>query len=510
MKRNILLITTDQMRYDALGCNGGEIARTPNIDRLAAEGINFRRAHNQNVVCMPARATIVTGQHVSSHGVWMNGVCMPEDRHTIAHHLKEHGYNTALLGKAHFEPWLGSPDDFFENRMAAKGHTGPHRGFDHMELANHFFEGHSHYDQWMNHRPKDKARFYPMVTEQGQNTASNGATGAVQVWPMDIPRDIYHTEWVADRTISWLGQQSTDTPWFCWMSFPDPHHPWDVPSSELHRVNWRDVPPPRLFPKNKQQAHEWLDMKPKHWRGYYDGTLWTNLESPRDFIPASMTTDQIQEINAYTHIENELIDEACGRVLDELAASGMLKHTDIIFTTDHGELQGDFGLLFKGPYHVDALMRLPFIWRPAAVAEIKNAEVSEPVGHLDLAKTFCEIAGIAPPDYCEGGVLPTTNEEARSQGREYVITEWDSEHGPIDMHLKSIYHRDGWLCTAYGASHLYDGSEGELYNLNDDPYQLINQWNNPSCKAKREELTIQLRLASPPNQELRLERLAPV
>ena len=144
MKRNILLITTDQMRYDALGCNGGEIARTPNIDRLAAEGINFRRAHNQNVVCMPARATIVTGQHVSSHGVWMNGVCMPEDRHTISHHLKAHGYNTALLGKAHFEPWLGSPDDFFENRMAAEGHTGPHRGFDHMELANHFFEGHSH------------------------------------------------------------------------------------------------------------------------------------------------------------------------------------------------------------------------------------------------------------------------------------------------------------------------------------------------------------------------------
>ena len=100
-------------------------------------------------------------------------------------------------------------------------------------------------------------------------------------------------------------------------------------------------------------------MKPKHWRGYYDGTLWTNLESPRDFIPASMTTDQIQEINAYTHIENELIDEACGRVLDELTASGMLKYTDIIFTTDHGELQGDFGLLFKGPYHVDALGGYP-------------------------------------------------------------------------------------------------------------------------------------------------------
>ena len=122
-KRNILLITTDQMRYDALGCNGGEIARTPNIDQLAANGINYRRAHNQNVVCMPARATIITGQHVNSHGVWMNGVSLPEERHTLAHHLNDHGYRTALLGKAHFEPWLGDSDLFFENHMAAEGST---------------------------------------------------------------------------------------------------------------------------------------------------------------------------------------------------------------------------------------------------------------------------------------------------------------------------------------------------------------------------------------------------
>ena len=127
------------MRFYALGCNGGKIARTPVIDRLAREGINYQRAHNQNVVCMPARATIMTGQHVSTHGVWMNGVALPEDTPTIAHWLKDHGYETALLGKAHFEPWLGDPAIFFENRMAAENNTGPHRGFDHMELANHFF-----------------------------------------------------------------------------------------------------------------------------------------------------------------------------------------------------------------------------------------------------------------------------------------------------------------------------------------------------------------------------------
>ena len=141
MGRKILLITTDQMRFDALGCNGGMVAQTPNIDSLASQGINYLRAHNQNVVCMPARATIVTGQHVATHGVWMNGVSLPEETPTIAHWLQSHGYRTALLGKAHFEPWLGSAEDFYENRMAGLGDTGANRGLEHIDFANHFLYG---------------------------------------------------------------------------------------------------------------------------------------------------------------------------------------------------------------------------------------------------------------------------------------------------------------------------------------------------------------------------------
>ena len=188
----------------------------------------------------------------------------------------------------------------------------------------------------------------------------------------------------------------------------------------------------------------------------------------------------------------------------------MLEHTDILFTTDHGELQGDFGLLFKGPYHVDGLMRLPFIWRPAAIAGVPSAEVSEPVGHVDLAKTFCAIAGVDAPGYCEGNVLPCRDDEARAQDREYLLTEWDSEHGPINMHLKTIYHRDGWLCTAYQPSHLYDGSEGELYNLSEDPDQLVNLWDDAGYATRRNQLVEQLWQVLPPQREPRLERLAPV
>ena len=510
MTRNILLITTDQMRYDALGCNGGIVANTKNIDHLSATGINYRRAHNQNVVCMPARATIITGQHVASHGVWMNGVSMPEDRHTIAHHLRDHGYNTALLGKAHFEPWLGSPDEFFENRMASEDSTGPHRGFDHMELANHFFEGHSHYDRFMNQHADYKSRFYPMVPDKGQNTVSRGSTGAIQVWPMEVPVELYHTQWVADRTMDWLATQSADKPWFCWMSFPDPHHPWDIPQSELHRINWRDVPLPHLYSEDRAQLETWLDAKPRHWRSYYEGKLWTNLESPREFVPADMSADQIREINAMTHIENELVDEACGEVISYLTQKDWLGNTDIFFTADHGELQGDFGLLFKGPYHIDALMRLPFIWRPAPNTHTPAAEITSPVGHVDLAKTFCSIAGINPPDYCEGTILPCTESEAIKQNREISLTEWDSEHGPIDMHLKSIYHRDGFLCTVYNKGHLYDGTEGELYDMTSDPDQLINLWSDPAFGSRKAELTEQLSHSLPPANNESLSRKAPV
>src|SRR5580693_2702477 len=125
MGRKILFITTDQMRFDALGCNGGKIARTPNIDRLAREGINYSRCHAQNVVCMPARATMITGQYVSTHGVWLNGVPLPVDAPSVARHLKEKkGYRTALLGKAHFEPFLDFQLQFAENRMGIENSFG--------------------------------------------------------------------------------------------------------------------------------------------------------------------------------------------------------------------------------------------------------------------------------------------------------------------------------------------------------------------------------------------------
>ena len=208
-------------------------------------------------------------------------------------------------------------------------------------------------------------------------------------------------------------------------------------------------------------------------------------------MPATLTEDQVREVNARNAVEVELIDEALGRVLAAITARGWTDDVDVIFTTDHGELQGDFGLLFKGPYHVDGLMRLPLVWRPAPSSGATAACVTQPVGLVDLAPTFCTIAGLPVPDWMEGKPLPTDDADATTRGFERVLTEWDSELFGVGVHLRTIT-RDGWVCTAYRPGSVHDGSEGELYDLADDPLQRVNRWDDPACAAMRSDLLADL------------------
>lgn len=506
MGRKILFVTTDQQRYDGLGCNGGTIARTPVADALAAAGIRYSRAMNQNVVCMPARSTMITGQYPSTHGVFANGVPLPADAPSVASYLHEHGYRTGLFGKAHFEPAFDLEGRWPENRFAAEGSTGPHRGFEHLELAMHGPMPLWHYGLWIHGQPGQHERdFYQLFAGKMLNGAGGGETGACQLKVNPIPRELYHTDWVAARAIAWLDTLDPDDDWFCWMSFPDPHHPWDPPASELGRVPWRELDLPDGHPGSPEACRRILEGKPKHWLAYYEG--WhSNLEGgPADFVPARMTDDQVREVNAFTHVENELIDEALGRVLQHVERRGWGLDTDVVFTTDHGELQGDFGLLFKGPYHCDALMRLPLIWRPASSAAIEPAVVEDPVGQLDLAPTFCRIAGLPVPEWVEGSPLPTKD----GQGRERVITEWESQFDSEDLHIRSLY-RDGWLVTEYGPGGGYEGTEGEMYDLGADPHQWDNRWDDPSLKHFRTDLLADLHDHLPAPRHPRLAVEAPV
>ena len=512
MGRRILFITTDQQRHDALGCTGGTVAQTPVLDGLAKKGLNFRRAHNQNVVCMPSRTTMLTGLHPRSHGVVTNGRVYPSGDPTVAGYLKEKaGYRTALLGKAHFDPVLTT--EFFENWAASKNKTGPNRGFERMECLFHSGRAGknlTHYPKWLRENfPKEVEGYYPLFNKGSGTLATfgGGETGAVQVKFNPIKREHYHTDWVADRTMAFLDTLKADEDWFVWMSFPDPHHPWDPPQSELHRCNWRDIDLPGGYPKSRKAMRKILSQKPRHWAEWFEGRGQFNYELPRSFVPAKMTADQVREINAMTHIENELIDEAVGRVLSYIDGRGWGRDTDILYTTDHGEFQGDYGMLFKGPAHVESLMRVPMVWRPAPNARVRAMESEAPVGHVDLAPTFCSIAGVPVPDWMQGQPLPTKTSEAKK--RERVLTEWQDDYGGNEIRMNTIY-RDGYICTAYEKTNYYDGTEGELYDVREDPHQWHNLWNDKKRASLKSDLVADLMDNMPPERDGPLERIVPV
>ncbi|MEV0971848.1 sulfatase family protein [Microtetraspora glauca] len=521
MGRKILFITTDQQRYDAYGCNGGTIARTPVTDGLAAEGVRYERAYCANAVCSPARSSMLTGQYPRTHGVIANGVPLPPDAPSVAQVLTDAGYRTALIGKVHFEP-IADPAGLYEqNRLALAGEHGPYRGFEHVEFAGHGTFGASHYANWLreNHQGEDGGFLRTF------STAPGGDTGAPGVAPNPIPREHYHTDWVADRVIAWLDSLDEDDDWFCWMSFPDPHHPWDLPASESARVDWRDLDLPAGHPGSDERIREILADRPAHWLAWYDGSVPNIDGAPGDFVPAALTHDQIREINALVHAKNEMLDEAFGRVLNRIEERGWGDATDVIVTTDHGEFQGDLGLLFKGPYHVDALLRLPMIWRPARSAEVPPAVVPEPVEQVDLAPTFCRIAGVPVPEWMQGAPLPT----AKGSGRERAIIEWDSQLD-TGYRLRTIV-KDGWICTVYEPTDreygmpkadryasfamsppereiVYDGFEGELYDLEEDPHQWVNRWDDPAVAGVRAALVADLRAHLAPAREPRLRPVA--
>ena len=236
----------------------------------------------------------------------------------------------------------------------------------------------------------------------------------------------------------------------------------------------------------------------------------SNYEAPKEWVPATLTDDQVREVNARNAVECELIDEALGRVLAAIDRRGWTDDVDVVFTTDHGELQGDFGLLFKGPYHVDALMRLPLIWRPAPSARHRpGRRHAGRSAWSTWPRRSAAIAGLEPADWMQGRPLPVDDGDAEARGFERVLTEWDSELFGVGVHLRTIT-RDGWVCTAYRPGHVHDGTEGELYDLADDPLQQRNLWDDPAHAAIRTDLVADLWDHQPPDHAPRLELEAPV
>ena len=289
MGRKILFITTDQQRYDTLGCNGGTIARTPVVDALAADGIRYERAYNQNTVCMPARSTMLTGQYVRTHGVDRERRAaarrraerrrVPARARRLPHRAARQGALRARLRpSAASGPRTTCRSAGSSARTAASSTPSSRCTSRRSASARSSTTASGSIDT---HASTRREGFSPLLAAE-----PGGDTGAPETRINPIPRDWYHTDWVADRTIAWLDSLPDDDDWFVWMRFPDPHHPWDPPASELHRCDWRDLDLPPGHPGSHEEIERVLAQKPAHWLALWRRQLRQRRRRP-GVVPAA-------------------------------------------------------------------------------------------------------------------------------------------------------------------------------------------------------------------------------
>jgi arylsulfatase A-like enzyme len=511
---NFLLFITDQHRADHLGCYGNSIVRTPNIDSLAAKGTKFENFHVSTPICMPNRATLMTGRVPSLHGVRQNGIPLSLKSVTFADLLRDAGYRTALVGKSHLQSISAVPlehgipvpdpkkalppeaereahrnvwgDGRYDQEQPAtwRGEEGfepatPFYGFDELALAiGHGDRIVGHYDRWLRdrHPDADKLRGPDNALPDGKNV------WAPQAWRTRVPEELYPTTFVADETIAFLERRAKagdDAPFFVQCSFPDPHHPFTPPGKYFDMYDPADVPEPDTF-------HHPADKLPPQVAA---------LHAARD---AGKANKKGQTVFACTEREARgaialnygsitMIDDAIGRVLDTLDRLGMREDTVIVFTTDHGDFMGDHQLLLKGAIHYQGLVRVPCIWSDPAASDAPA--VSDAFsGTIDLPTSFLDRAGINPFNGMQGKSLPAL--AAETDAHDCLVIEEDQRRSymgfPANFRARTLRAGD-YRLTLYSCTEW-----GELYDLKNDPLEFENLWDDPARAGLRAELMEQL------------------
>lgn len=478
-KTNILLITSDQQHWNTIGAWNPEIS-TPNLDRLVREGTVFSRAYCPNPTCTPTRASIITGRYPSQHGAWTLGTKLSESEHTVGEDFSNHGYRTALIGKAHFQPLASTAEypsleaypilqdlDFWRN------HHAPFYGFDHVELArNHTNEAHvgQHYAIWLEEKGCRKWRDYFLPP-----TGSMDA-GKKRLW--DIPEEYHYDAWIAERTNAMLEQyRQNDENFFLWASFLDPHPDYLVPEP------WASMyDPDKLTVAHSAPGEH--DRNPPHFG--------MTQREDGDFSPYRETKKEIHGMHPHLHDAEELkkdvatyygmvsmMDKYIGKILDKLDALGMAEDTVVVFTTDHGHFFGQHGLIAKGPFHYEDMIKVPFIARqPGKIPANRTSSAMQSL--VDLAPTFLSLASIPLPRSMTGvdqsGVWTGRQDSART----HIICE--NHHEPTTIHLKTYVDKQ-YKITVY-----YNHDYGELFDLEADPLELNNLWSCPEHKDLKVKL----------------------
>ncbi len=454
-KPNIILIFPDQHRGDVMGCAGNPAAQTPNLDRLASDGVRFSRCCTNSPLCMPARASLMSGQYVNQHGIWHNWNAA--DRHGPSHvrNVRDAGYHTAVIGKTH---------------LYVHGAPGMTDTRDHVQKLGDwgFVDTHELVGPWAT-RGIDCA-YTDYLADRGLLDAHREFigdylrgmwSGKVRPWeeppPPLSPED--HLDTYTGRTSAdWIRNYNSDDPFYLQVCFPGPHDPFDSPQE------YRDMFRPEDIPVGVMDKPAW-PVSP-----LLDAVLkWSALDG--------MTPAQKQLMGLFYYAKVTLVDHGIGLMLEALEEKGMLDNTWIIYTSDHGEMLGDHFMSHKIVFYESAL-KIPCIIRPPGGNEgrVSNALSDQ----LDIAATILDIGGAEPLAESDGcSLLPNVQADPDTpdahKGKDAVFSE---------VNLNSMVLTDRYKMAVNSLTR----EPLELYDMVEDPDELDNMVRDPALKSVREEL----------------------
>jgi arylsulfatase A-like enzyme len=443
---NVLLIMADQMRPDVMGAYGNPAIRTPHLDALAAGGTRFTECWAQHPVCMPSRASIFTGRYPSVHGVRTNGISLPRHETTLAQAFLDNGYRTGGAGKFHFIPHYPyrSPLPTMET------HPDPYYGFQEFHLGEDGRSG----EHWMwiqrNH-PE-----YHLKPDD------------------EIPVELHNSYWTASHTIDFIRDCARQKePFFAFCSFVDPHNNYNPPPP--YRYMYREQDMPRPIRRTGEHVG-----KPDYVHRMLAGS--------------AQMLERTGYHRAQYYGEVSFIDDSIGRVMDALEQNQVRDDTLIVFISDHGDLLGDHDLFFKGQEHYRGCTNLPFFvnWP----GRVKPGQVIDGlVEEIDVFPTIAEFANLPRTPGVQGrSQAPVLRGESGDTGYSSILVEHAINGEPIMNGSVSDTTPDVYTLRTreWRLTYVPSLRTGELYDLADDPDELVNRWTDSKFDDIRSKLKDQL------------------
>ncbi len=453
---NIILIITDQQRYETIQALGYEYMETPNLDRLVNEGVVFEQCHVTAPSCAPSRASIFSGTYPHTNHVLKN-----KDKwtRTWVTDLAESGYYCVNIGKMHTEP-LEEKFGFHERYV--------------VENKDRYLEDRYFSDEW------DKALKAHGLVKQGRPLYRKypDYRDRMGAFEWELPEHLQSDMFTGDTAEWWIrNKPKPDAPLFMEIGFPGPHPPYDPTAKYLEKYKGKKLPLPKIKREDIDgQPQGFKDLREHNFEVDHDSVV--HLDNP--------TEEQLQTLWEHYLANVTMIDEKVGNILTALEEEGYLEDSIVFFTSDHGEALGEHGHIQKWTMY-DCITRVPCIaWSPKRFGQGRS--LNGLCQLMDLGPTILDLAGVQKPEWMEAESLLPALEGESFEGRPYVI----AEHGK-DMFLNTIDFVTMIRTKDWNLVHFMDKSDGQLFDLVNDPAEEVNLWDAPDSVDKKTELLTELR-----------------